>query len=49
MNGATIEFLQFLAVLVLLPYVAGGVICLAISPFVFAWFTARRIIDAVRE
>ena len=49
MNGATIEFLQFLVVLSLLPYVAGAVVCLAMAPFVFAWFTARRLIDAVRE
>ncbi len=49
MNGATVEFLQFLVALFLLPYVAGGAICLAMAPFVFAWFTARRIIDAVRE
>ena len=49
MNDATIEFLQFIAVLFLLPYVLGGAISVVLAPFVFAWFTARRIIAAVRE
>ena len=49
MNDATIEFLQFLVVLFLLPYAVGGAISVVLAPFVFAWFTARRLIDAVRE
>ena len=42
MSDATIEFLQFLVVLFLLPYVLGGAICLAAFPFVAVWLWVKR-------